>query len=266
MKTFSKILALVLVLCMVVVLLLSCNKEEKYAEVALKHLETKYETKEFEVKNIVREGNTSGRYVVDAVCDDDNVHFNVFVYSSLLISDGYSVEKANAVMREQFKNTLADNLLEDYVSDVEWLRIYNEPHTDYSFVDVDDPESVTVDKVENIYKLKFVNGLTLEKVSQLIIDCSDAFSEDFGSLESITYEFELDGLKYDATFPVSVTNSKTAEDVQVFLKQKIESKSSDGNAAFYWQETEAIVITVEDESTSIETTEQTDAVSDTKRR
>lgn len=260
MKTFSKILAFVLVGCIVLLLLLSCDKNKEYSKMALDYLEEKYDNKDFSVNSVVREGKTSGRYVVNAQSSDDKVSFDVFVYSSILISDGYSVTKANMNMNELFDDVLTENNLKESVNSITWLRLFNEQDTDYSFVSVENPDQVTSKDVENIYKVVLSEKLNLDDISKVIKALSDSLADKFVELKDVTYEFVLDGKTYNTTLPVSITEDKTSEEIMEFIQGKIDAKSeNEPTRNFYWQESEVVVITVEDESTALETTEQTTA-------
>lgn len=260
MKTFSKILAFVLVGCIVLLLFLSCDKNKEYSKMALDYLEEKYDDKDFSVNSVIREGKTSGRYVVNAQSSDDKVSFDVFVYSSILISDGYSVTKANLNMNKLFDDVLAENELKESVDSITWLRLYNELDTDYSFVSVENPDQVASEDVQNIYKVVLSDKLDMEEISKVIKTLSDALAENFLELKDVTYEFVLDGKTYNATLPVSVTVDKSSDEIKEFIQEKIDAQSeNEPTRNFYWQESEVVVITVEDESTALETTEQTTA-------
>ncbi len=256
MKTFTKILALILIACIVLALMLSCNKEKKYSDLALQHLKSRYAENTFTVNNVVREGDTSGRYVVDANCNEDKIDFKVFVYSSLLISDGYSVTKANSIVDSELDSLLTENHYDEYVSDIQWLRIYNESGTDYSFVEVNDPEKVTLEDVKDISKIVFRKDISLEDISELIISLSELLEETCINLETISFEFVINGKTYVATLPVSYIDSALSEEVLEFLEEKIQESNKDETIShFYWKETEAIVITVSEETETLESTQ-----------
>ena len=257
MKTFSKILAFVLVGCLVLLLLLSCDKNKEYSKMALDYLEEKYDDKDFSVNSVIREGKTSGRYVVNAQCIDDKVSFDVFVYSSILISDGYSVTKANLNMNTLFDEVLNESNLKESVNSITWLRLFNEQDTDYSFVSVENPDQVASEDVENIYRVVLSEKLNLEEISSVIKTLSDALAENFQELKDVTYEFILEGTTFNATLPVSVTLDKSSEEIKGFLQEKIDAQSgNEPTRNFYWQESDVVVITVEDETSLLETTEQ----------
>jgi len=256
MKTFSKIIAFVLVGCIVLLLLLSCDKNKEYSKMALDYLEEKYDDKDFSVNSVVREGKTSGRYVVNAQSSDDKVSFDVFVYSSILISDGYSVTKANLNMNNLFDDVLTENNLKESVNSITWLRLYNEQDTDYSFVSVENPDQVASEDVENIYRVVLSDKLNLEEISKVIKTLSDALAENFLELKDVTYEFVLDGTTFNATLPVTVTVDKSSEEIKEFLQEKINAQTeNEPSRSFYWQESDIVVITVEDETTVLETSE-----------
>ena len=100
----------------------------------------------------------------------------------------------------------------------------------------------------------------MEEISKVIKTLSDALAENFLELKDVTYEFVLDGKTYNATLPVSVTVDKSSDEIKEFIQEKIDAQSeNEPTRNFYWQESEVVVITVEDESTALETTEQTTA-------
>lgn len=205
MKKFKRFTALFFVV-LYLLAATSCQASDKVLQKINNYLTDEYPGKTFEVMSYTQKNETSGRYEVNAVCLDDNIEFEIYIYSTIYASDSYSVLRANEQMEkairaelDSFYKNLSGNL-----KTIQWLDVYEDGAQGYSFRYVDSKKDYTLANLNNteIYKIEFADGLTISEVGGSIYD----FMNDFYSytpyvvgattfvytLNEITYEFTTD--------------------------------------------------------------------------
>ena len=128
-----------------------------------------YPTKEFTVIDYEKRNETSGRYEINARCLDDSTDFKIYMYSSIAITDSYSVERANAAMSEVVEAVVGEELLQKFKY-VEWHNIFADRATDYRFREVEVKESFTLSDITTINEIKISDSVTAADVGGVIYD------------------------------------------------------------------------------------------------
>ena len=157
--------------------LLSCNNEEDVYERVDKYLKKEYPSKEFTVIDYEKRNETSGRYEINARCLDDSTDFKIYMYSSIAITDSYSVEKANAAMSEIVEAAVGEELLQKFKY-VEWYDVFADKATDYRFREVDINEDFTLSDIKTLNEIKFSENVTAADVGGVIYDFMYALCDD----------------------------------------------------------------------------------------
>ncbi len=240
MRKFKVLLCLVAALCAFALLLTSCAASKKYEKQVLSYLEDKYEGKSFELLSYSKNKKTSSRYEIKAVCLDDDTEFEIYAYSANNISDGYAVTKANNAMGEKLNHIFSYSEAGKYVTDVRWLRLYNEKDTDYTFMSVENVEKYTSeDKITSIDAVIFGNPLKAEQVADGIISSVKALEENDIVLESVGFEFTVltQGCRMESSTADILAAS--VEELTGFINEKME-ETKDGQSV--WMNYERVTV------------------------
>lgn len=188
-KTLSALLALLF--CGMAVLMTACTPPKKYQQKVLDYLTEEYPGKTFELTSFKQNKETSGRYEVSASCNEDGTKFDIYVYSTVFLTDGYSVVRANkraaVLLREKVVGTDAF----EYIADIRWLRIYNEDSTDYSFRHVDNVEELTAKDITSVDTVTFNSPIEASDAEKGIRATVNAFDAAGMTLESVGFEFTV---------------------------------------------------------------------------
>ena len=147
----------------------SCSTEEDVYERAQKYLAKEYPTKEFTIIDYEKRSETSGRYEINAHCLNDSTDFKIYMYSSIAITDSYSVQKANSAMSELIESAVGDELLQKFKY-VEWYDIYSDRATDYRFREVELKDTFTLSDISTIHEIKISDSVTAAEVGGVIYD------------------------------------------------------------------------------------------------
>ncbi len=205
MKIIKKLVALSLTAALI--FMLSACSDEKIQKKVNEYLQGEYPGKTFKVEEYTKRSDTSGRYEVDVICLDDGISFMMYIYSNISAFDSYSVEKANKtvsdLVRKEF-DALYGNGASDKFKNIQWLDMYDDNAGTYKFRTVDISEDITLSDAEDIYRVEFIDGLTVADVGSLIYDFMYLFhhnvelGESFGTatfvytLGEVDYEYTLD--------------------------------------------------------------------------
>lgn len=204
MKKLQKISALILVAALLIMIITSCSSEKVIKKVD-DYLESEYPNKTFEVIDYTKRTETSGRYEVNLICENDNVEFQMYIYSNISATDSYSVEKTNAVMSELITEKLDfvyGKNFSDKFEKIQYLDIYEDKESDYKFRTVDLDEELSLENVKKIYRVEFAEGLTVSDVGSAIYDflnmfhsytpCKHMEATFAYTINQISYEFTAD--------------------------------------------------------------------------
>lgn len=228
MSKLKKMLCVVAFLCVGALLISSCSLTKRYEKQVLSYLETKYDGEEFELLSYTKNKKTSSRYEIKAVCVSDNTKFDIYAYSASNISDGYAVTRANNTMRDKLNRVFSYSEASKYVTDIRWLRLYNEETTDYSFLDADKVDTYTEEpEITSIDAIIFGKPLKEEQVADGIISSVKALESAGIHVDSIGFEFTV--LTQSCRMESSMTEieDSTAEEIVEFIKVRLnESKES----------------------------------------
>ena len=170
MKNIKKFTALFLLLGFLLVSA-SCQASEKVLDKINAYLTEEYPGKTFSVTSYTKRNETSGRYEVDAVCEDDSIKFQLYIYSTITATDSYSVERANMQMEKAIRTEIdlfyAD--LSSKFSSIQWLDIYADNAVGYSFRYVDHEKEYKLADLNNsdIYRVVLADGLTISELNQV---------------------------------------------------------------------------------------------------
>ena len=222
MSKLKKVLCVIALLSAVAMLASSCTAVKRYEKQVLNYLETEYEGKEFELLSYTKNKKTSSRYEIKAVCLSDNTEFDIYAYSANNISDGYAVTRANNLMREKLNKVFSYSEASKYVTDIRWLRLYNEEKTDYSFLDIDKVVACEEEpEIKSIDAIIFGNPLKEEQIADGIVSSVKALESSGINPESIGFEFTV--LTQDCRMESSSEdiNLSTVEEITEFIKSPL---------------------------------------------
>jgi disulfide oxidoreductase YuzD len=197
MKTLARFASLLLVVIMCFSLV-SCDVEEDIYERVQKYLAKEYPGKEFKVTNYEKQNETSGRYEINARCIDDGVEFRIYMYSSIAVTDSYSVERANGMMEEVMSAQLGDEMMKKFKY-IKWHNVYADRATDYRFREVEVKDSYAVSDIEKIYEIRISENIRQAEIGSLIYDfmysvCNG--SEQEAEVKEATFVFKIGRYTY----------------------------------------------------------------------
>ena len=205
MKNIKKFTALFLTVGFLFIFA-SCQASEKVLDKINTYLTEEHPGKSFSITNYTKRNETSGRYEINAVCLDDNIEFQIYIYSTITATDSYSVERANAQMEKAIRTEmdLFHKDLSQKFSSIQWLNIYSDNAIGYSFREMDTEKTYKLSDLNNsgIYRIEFADGLTISEVGGAIYDVMDDFNRFtpyvicettfIYTLNQVTYEFTTD--------------------------------------------------------------------------
>ena len=200
MKILVKITALVLLVA-ICFSLASCDTEEDVYERAQEYLANEYPEKEFTIIDYEKRNETSGRYEINARCLDDSTDFKIYMYSSISVTDSYSVEKANAAMDEAIEAEVGEELLQKFKY-IYWYNIYADRATDYRFREVELRDMYEISNIDSIYEIRISENVQAADVGGVIYDfmyalCDEA--EDGCNISKAEFVFKLGRYTYHFT-------------------------------------------------------------------
>ena len=192
MKTFMRVVSLLLLVALCFSLV-SCSMEEDVYERVRKYLEKEYPGREFTVDSYEKRNETSGRYEINARCLDDGVEFKIYMYSSIAVTDSYSVERANSMMYEVLSAKLGEEFLKKF-KHIKWYDVYADRATDYRFREVAVADEFTLADIKTIHEIKLSENVSEAEIGGVIYDlmfslCNDA--EDGCSIEKAEFVFKI---------------------------------------------------------------------------
>lgn len=200
-RIFLRLACLVLALS-VVFAFVGCSPSKSVQKKVLNFLHEKYgDEYDFEYIDYTQNKETNGRYDVTARCVNDGIVFKIYVYSSVLITDSYSVEKANATMKKQICDFYLLHDYSDAVEDITWMNIYEDNATDYSFRTVPLSDSYTLNTTESIYRIKLKDGMNPNQFMGFICNFASDFISSGIDLKSMSFAIDYK----DYTFVINTS-------------------------------------------------------------
>lgn len=176
MKTLTRIISLLLAM-MLCLSLVSCTVEEDVYKRAQKYLKKEYPSGKFTVVDYEKRNETSGRYEINARCLDDGIEFKIYMYSSIAVTDSYSVERANAMMETVLASEIGEELLKKFKY-IQWNDIFADRATDYRFREVDVASSFSLADIEKIHEIKISENVSAADIGGLVYDFMYALCDD----------------------------------------------------------------------------------------
>ena len=134
MKVLTRILSILLVAALMLSVVSCGTTEEDVYERVRKYLAKEYPSKEFTVIDYEKRNETSGRYEINARCIDDSIDFKIYMYSSIAITDSYSVERANEMMNDLIAEQISEDLLSKFKY-IKWYDVFADRAADYRGLD-----------------------------------------------------------------------------------------------------------------------------------
>lgn len=200
MKILTRLTALC-VLAVMVFSLISCGYTDDVGDRVENYLAEQFPDKTFDIIDYEKHNNTSGRYEINIRCRDDGVKFRMFVYSTIAVTDGYSVERANSMMKDAVEQELGESLAAKF-ADIIWYDIYADYAGNYRFREVELYDEVTLADLDKIHKVELEHSIAEADVGAVIYDfvyelCDEA--DDDCSLDSIVFEYKLGRATYTFT-------------------------------------------------------------------
>lgn len=203
-------LAAFLAIAMTVFSSVSCGYTMDISERVEKYLAEEYPGRTFDIIDYEKHSNTSGRYEINVRCRDDGIKFRMYIYSSIAVTDGYSVERANYCMSEVMYGEIGDEL-SDKIEHIEWYDIYADDAENYRFREIELKENFALKDIEKIHEIKLANGLDEAEIGEVVYDTvyelCDEYS-DYCSVQSIVFTYKISRVSYTLT-----TDSKSILDL-----------------------------------------------------
>ena len=197
MKTLARLLSLFLaaVMCLSLV---SCGTKEDVYERAGNYLKKEYPEREFTIENYEKRNETSGRYEINARCLDDGTAFKIYMYSSIAVTDSYSVERANAMMKTVVETELGEEMMKKF-KNIQWNDIYADRATDYRFREVEVADSFALSDIVKLHEVKISENVTEAEIGGIIYDfmyalCDEA--EDGCRISEAEFSFKIGRYTY----------------------------------------------------------------------
>jgi hypothetical protein len=200
MKIITKVTALLLV-SVFLFSLTSCSYTLDVTERITTHLEKEYPEKSFDIIDYEQHNETSGRYEVNLRCRDDGINFRMFVYSSISITDSYSVERANSCMKDLVFDKI-DTEVEEQLKNLQWYDIYADRAANYRFRKIEVDEEFSLSDIKSIYQISFKDGIDPAKIGGYIYDFVYALcagSDSGCSFDSAAFVYKIDRTTYTFT-------------------------------------------------------------------
>lgn len=227
MKLFARIVSLLLVF-MLCFMLASCSTEEDVYERVRKHLEKEYPGMNFTVIDYEKRNETSGRYEINARCLDDGVEFKLFIYSSITVTDSYSVERANTMMETLVTTEIGEELSKKFKY-VQWYDIYADRAENYRFREVSATEIFDLEDMKNIYEVRISESVKEAEIGGVIYDfmyslCDEEADE--CDVETAEFVFKIGRLTYRFTTSSEAVLELGRDGVVFYVLKNIESSNS----------------------------------------
>lgn len=220
-KILSVLTALVVLFAAVA--MTGCTPSKKYQQKVLDYLTGEYPGKTFELLSYTQNKETSGRYEVKARCNEDGTNFDIYVYSMIFLTDGYSVSRANQKMTVCFRDIIVGTEAFGYVEGIRWLRPFNEENTDYSFRHVENVDELTLDDVKTIDSVKLSEVADIKQLALEITATIGAFDLAGVVLDEMYFDFDLGGRTFRLkTDTVSVRKAKDGE-LAAYISEEVEN-------------------------------------------
>jgi disulfide oxidoreductase YuzD len=227
MKILLRLVSLVLIaaLCLSFV---SCGNEEDVYERVRNYLEKEYPEREFTVLDYEKRNETSGRYEINARCLDDGTEFKIYMYSSIAVTDGYSVERANAMMNEIISSEIGEEMLKKFKY-IKWYNIYADRATDYRFREVPVAEKFSLASLNEIYEIKVSENVSKSEMGSVIYDfiyslCDEP--EDECSVTKAVFTFKIGRYTYRFTTSSKAVLSLGRDGLTYYVLTNIENDSA----------------------------------------
>lgn len=169
MKVLTRILSILLVVAFMFSAVSCGTTDEDVYERVRKYLAKEYPGKEFKVIDYEKRSETSGRYEINARCIDDSIDFKIYMYSSIAITDSYSVERANSMMNDLIAEQISEELLNKFKY-IEWYDIFADRAVDYRFREVVVAEEFSLFDIENIHEIRISESVSEAEVGGVIYD------------------------------------------------------------------------------------------------
>ena len=200
MKILTRLAAL-FVLAVAVFSVASCGYTYDIVERVENYLAEEYPDKTFDIIDYEKHNNTSGRYEINVRCREDGVKFRMYVYSSISVTDGYSVERANYFMKEVIEQEIGEGLA-GYFANIEWHDLYADNAKNYRFRKVDMDEEITLSDIDKLYKVELAHNLSEAEIGVIIhkfvYELCDEYSENC-SFESVVFKYKIGRVTYTFT-------------------------------------------------------------------
>lgn len=235
-KIIYKAVAVLLILTLAVSFI-SCSaaSAKKYVQIVMNYLKSEYPGRTFELLSVSQDKSASGRYEIGAVCKDDNIKFDIYAYSSVMMTDSYSVIYANKAMNAYIHGVLSENSLIGKVDNVNWIGLYKESGTDFSFSKVDITKPVTLEAIKSIDTVSISDSVRDSELGEIIYNVVDAFNKEEIELENVGFEFNLDSGKF---FRIK-TNSEAVlgsdeNDINTFILESLKMSAAQKANNYVW--------------------------------
>jgi hypothetical protein len=185
--------------------MVSCNNEEDIYKRVREYLEKEYPDRKFTVIDYEKRSETSGRYEINARCTDDGdgTNFKIYIYSSITVTDSYSVERANHMMEDIIATEIGEELFKK-IKYVNWYDIYADKSSGYGFRKVPVKETVSFSDLETIEEIKIDESVEMADIGGVIYDFMYALCNDTASACDISEaEFVFKSGRYTYRFKTS---------------------------------------------------------------
>lgn len=207
MKTVRRVLGCLLVLG-IALSVIGCTPSKKIQNNVLGYLQDKYgDGLSFEYIDYTQDKGASGRYEVNARCTTDGTVFQIYVYSSLFITDSYSVVRANDTMDKAIRELFLTKDYSDYIEKITWKNLFEDDAADYRFRTVEEPNVVDIREANRIYRVALTAGRTPEQYVSWMFNFLYDMKDSGAEVADVSFEFPYG----DDTFVIHTDYGTIAE-------------------------------------------------------
>ncbi len=228
MRNVSRFVACLLLFALVFSLVSCMGYSEDINQRINSYLAKEYPGREFAIIDYEKHNETSGRYEVNMRCLDDGVEFMMYMYSSIAVTDSYSVERANKIMTEIVTEELGKEFLKKFES-ITWHNIFADRATNYRFREITLTEKFSLASIGEIYEIKLASGLSEEELGETIYRfmyelCDE--QEDGCKINRAQFVFKIDRVTYRFTTDSKAIMSLGEDGLVYYIIRSITSAPS----------------------------------------
>ena len=209
------------------VCLSSCSPSAKYQKKVKAYLDSKYGEMTYSLVSCEQNRQTNGRYEVVVYNEDTKETFDVYVYSTIFITDSYSVDYANRKMKSLLGEEIRYEDFASAIENIQWLDRFNDGENNYSFRTVD-MNSLSVNDIKSLYSVSFTSYSIPSAMGAANVAYNFCMAlKDRGiELEKVNFMFKVDKVDYVLETSTKAAEYYGADYMRKLIKERVESQNS----------------------------------------